>query len=353
MDIYKFVVSNSIRNYLKRINYKFSTQEAAFLVWYCETATLEEKFGAWEEIINTMPNCSMQERIDMEAIPDFHKFLIDYIKLQTKLLNKFKTAEKSIYSCEMYQRKYTGIHYEHKVFNQYDECVAYGIKEFDSELCDRAVITKHKWGCKEGERQDEKCYINSSGAVLSMDCMVKNDQERKINAAFDGMWFDFPTPFHAGDIVCSHYKQAEPYVLTGICTWNASRIKQELPKTEYTERYLSMRGEIQKRIYKDGDTSDMECRGYGISMDECVGISVWKEILPMRSYLDLEYYSLSLSGTNDVLALISGILRGEYNIEFLLNAYSMLIFKNSFEKKLMELQTNFGKDQVADIGIFK
>ncbi len=82
MDIYKFVVSNSIRNYLKRINYKFSTQEAAFLVWYCETATLEEKFGAWEEIINTMPNCSMQERIDMEAIPDFHKFLIDYIKLQ-------------------------------------------------------------------------------------------------------------------------------------------------------------------------------------------------------------------------------------------------------------------------------
>lgn len=157
----------------------------------------------------------------------------------------------------------------------------------------------------------------------------------------------------AGDIVCSHYKQAEPYVLTGICTWNASRIKQELPKTEYTERYLSMRGEIQKRIYKDGDTSDMECRGYGISMDECVGISVWKEILPMRSYLDLEYYSLSLSGTNDVLALISGTLRGEYNIEFLLNAYSMLIFKNSFEKKLMELQTNFGKDQVADIGIFK
>ena len=114
-----------------------------------------------------------------------------------------------------------------------------------------------------------------------------------------------------------------------------------------------MRGEIQKRIYKDGDTSDMECRGYGISMDECVGISVWKEILPMRSYLELEYYSLSLSGTNDVLALISGTLRGEYNIEFLLNAYSMLIFKNSFEKKLMELQTNFGKDQVADIGIFK
>ena len=32
------------------------------------------------------------------------------------------------------------------------------------------------------------------------------------------------------------------------------------------------------------------------------------------SYLDLEYYSLSLSGTNDVLALISGTLQEENNI---------------------------------------
>ena len=46
MDIYKFVVSNSIRNYLKRINYKFSTQEAAFLVWYCETANLNKTLNA-------------------------------------------------------------------------------------------------------------------------------------------------------------------------------------------------------------------------------------------------------------------------------------------------------------------
>lgn len=37
--------------------------------------------------------------------------------------------------------------------------VAYGIKEFDSELYDRAVITKHKWGCKEGERQDENAIL--------------------------------------------------------------------------------------------------------------------------------------------------------------------------------------------------
>ena len=38
----------------------------------------------------------------------------------------------------------------------------------------------------------------------------------------------------------------------------------------------------------------------------------------------------------------------------LLNAYSACLYlKIASKKKLMELQTNFGKDQVADIGIFK
>ena len=74
-------------------------------------------------------------------------------------MNKFKTAEKSIYSCEMYQRKYTGIHYEHKVFNQYDEYVAYGIKEFDSELCDRAVLPNTNGGAKKGNGKTKNAIL--------------------------------------------------------------------------------------------------------------------------------------------------------------------------------------------------
>ena len=75
MDIFRFIDSNAIRAYLKEQDYPFSTQEAAFLVYYCKTATLEEKVQAWEEIIRTTPNCSMEKRLNMEAIPDFHAFL--------------------------------------------------------------------------------------------------------------------------------------------------------------------------------------------------------------------------------------------------------------------------------------
>lgn len=43
MDIGRFVDSAAIRAYLKEQNYPFSAQEAAFLVYHCKTASLEER----------------------------------------------------------------------------------------------------------------------------------------------------------------------------------------------------------------------------------------------------------------------------------------------------------------------
>ena len=37
-----------------------------------------------------MPNCTMAERLNLEAIPDFHQFLRDYIDLQERNLQRFK-----------------------------------------------------------------------------------------------------------------------------------------------------------------------------------------------------------------------------------------------------------------------
>ena len=75
MDIGRFVDSAAIRAYLKEQNYPFSAQEAAFLAYQCKTASLEERVRAWEEIIRTMPNCSLEKTRCREEIPDFHAFL--------------------------------------------------------------------------------------------------------------------------------------------------------------------------------------------------------------------------------------------------------------------------------------
>ena len=71
MDVYCTIDSPDIRSYLQEIRYQFTIEEAAYLVWQCRRVTLEEKFAAWEEIVDTMPDSAIigrpfggRERVD-------------------------------------------------------------------------------------------------------------------------------------------------------------------------------------------------------------------------------------------------------------------------------------------------
>ena len=46
MDLFRFINSKDIRDYLRQIDYSFTAPEAAFLVWQCRSATLKEKITA-------------------------------------------------------------------------------------------------------------------------------------------------------------------------------------------------------------------------------------------------------------------------------------------------------------------
>ena len=46
IDFTKFVNSNAVRNHLQQIRYQPTALEAAWLVWQCETISLEEKYTA-------------------------------------------------------------------------------------------------------------------------------------------------------------------------------------------------------------------------------------------------------------------------------------------------------------------
>ena len=71
MNILRFINSKDIRRHLRELQYQFTVPEAAFLIYMSRSASLKEKFDAWQEIINTMPDCSMEERFNMKAIPIF------------------------------------------------------------------------------------------------------------------------------------------------------------------------------------------------------------------------------------------------------------------------------------------
>ena len=92
MDFLNFVNSNAVRSYLQEIRYQPTSLEAAWLVYQCETASLEEKCAAWQEIIDTMPDCPSYRHtagLKQEYEDSTHAFLLAYIAQQKKLTSVF------------------------------------------------------------------------------------------------------------------------------------------------------------------------------------------------------------------------------------------------------------------------
>lgn len=105
MDFLKFINSNTIRNYLKNINYEFSLVEAAFVVWQSGCCTTEEKHDAWNFIIENMPDARVLDFVTgsyrhyLEECYGsgfmLHEHLKQYINYEKRLLNIATTDEEN------------------------------------------------------------------------------------------------------------------------------------------------------------------------------------------------------------------------------------------------------------------
>ncbi len=89
MDILRFINSKDIRKHLRDINYRFNSFEAAWLIWQCRDATIKEKHAVWDELIRTMPDCGIEERLHTVPQDSLHSFLKKYIALEDKYINEF------------------------------------------------------------------------------------------------------------------------------------------------------------------------------------------------------------------------------------------------------------------------
>ena len=104
MNYYRFLDSRDIRNYLENMEYPLSTPEAAYLVWQCRRVTLEEKFAAWEEIVDTMPTAPssegpLEEGSGWTASTNFSG---DYMDLEKNRLEHFTQGENCVFGADFF-----------------------------------------------------------------------------------------------------------------------------------------------------------------------------------------------------------------------------------------------------------
>ena len=141
MNYYRFLDSRDIRNHLGNMEYPLSTPEAAYLVWQCHNATLEEKFTAWEEIAKIMPDCPIPRRPGMaDDVPSVHQFLRDYMDLEKNRLEDFTQGENCVFGADFSLLSNQEWRKEPiwsdcgRLFSDYTNCLAYCRQELSEEI---------------------------------------------------------------------------------------------------------------------------------------------------------------------------------------------------------------------------
>lgn len=286
MDIYRFFNSKDVADYLREIGYEFTAPEAAFIIYRSSDATLDEKIAAWQEIAETMPDCSMEKRPWLKEIQSTRDFLLDYISLTKRELEAFGEQNGSIFRYQ-YNEYDLGWQDDGNYFSSVEACLDY-MREYWADGGDGSIlgfrVAKAKIDHPTRTRNDWLCFDRDM-KVTDVDIVEEDGLDLDLKLQFEGMWFAIPTPFKRGDIVRDARCRGNGlFVLDWLPSWG---------KSEYIangfregERAVERADWCLAHWSKNGDTTDMICGGWWLDdggdlyRDHTGGI-----------YLDLEYAS--------------------------------------------------------------
>ncbi len=294
MDIFRFINSRDIREYLKIRNYPFTSLEAAWLIYQCRCATIKEKHEAWQELIQTMPDCAVAERPHTAHHESLHQFLKEYIRTEDEILDWFFRNEKdAIYNCEFWE--YAMWCPGGEYFDSFQKCL--------KAYTDRRLGKMTFKITKQILNSDQCTYVifSADNEPLKFDTSwYPEGGDEILYGVLGGLEFDFPTPFTKGDILC----ESEVYEMNPSLRADLFVIT-DLPACSKNESY------------RDG--CRMKVWGFFLKYD---GTLQYED---MYNYMNLEYFRGELSGKKRILKALSNHIKGEIDVGLFANAYHKIL----------------------------
>jgi hypothetical protein len=314
MNIYDFVDSRDIAEYWQKIDYKCTPLECAYLIHKSLTATLESKWSAWQEIIDTMPDSIIPERRWLKE-QSLHHLIKREMAFQKLIVDEFNDETNSVYTFCMYSDgEYSDCR---RVYKTKASCFE-GIKEYlEDETITKIRVRKQVIDCP-----DKFVFVYFNRDLRPIEVYgvdfnkVDNPPENKDDdIGFEGLWLSFPTPFKRGDIVVDK-DFGNIAVLDCMATWTSEEMKANGMTGD--DKYFAGEDRVLALHKKDGDETDM-CSGgyfydseYGFDHDH------------IDNYLNIEYVRDELKGTDRVLIALSNYIKGKIDIELLCYAVDLL-----------------------------
>ena len=319
LDIIDFINSSAIANHCRNIGYRFSALDMAYLIWASEKHSIEEKHNAWQILINTQPDVEVAERPWTPYIESLHAFLLKFMGLESKCLELFFRDEPScIYSYSIWYPGDEDYVQDRCIYPNFQLCfdaIQTGLADVLERIHDniRYIKVEKQWANQSSSEaaRSMTVYVDSTGNpwFLCESYGVLSETEIEILDAFRGMWPEIPTPFKRGDILTfqnRYHRKKESFVLDSILYWDGA----------VHERTLS-------HLRKRGDESDLSANIYSLADDG----TLCRDHGPC--YLDMEYYDVALTESEKLLVVLSGFIKGDYDVTVFLEAYDYLKTKRN------------------------
>ena len=308
-----FVNSKDVGSYLAEINYQFSPAEAAWIVAQCRRLTLEARHAAWQDIMDTTPDCALESGQWPSADVRLHDVLRRVIEMDRNNLSVFYSGDENAvyqYTIDCLNCEQLDDYDDSPLFSQYEKCLA-AVKEDIGKYGNEDIwfITIRKNYIDDPKRNLEMC-LNKDCAVTSIRGahgeLDRNGMD--LQTVFDDLWFSIPAPFKKGDIVwqMDRIVEAGPIVVDGI-----------------TPDDYAATG------HKGCDSSDMDVWGY-FQNDRG---ELYHEVT--HNYMDFEFFPEEmLVGKRRVLKALSNYLKGKIEIELFALAYRRILLEEELKDSM-------------------
>lgn len=327
MDILQFINSRDIRAYLRKTGYVFGAMEAAYVVYQSQTATLEEKLAAWQEIADSEKEPIVlkprKHKANDEPYPtDLQSFLKNYIQTVRQIVDAFCTASGAVYTFR-YKEKDAALH----TIDWISDCKSYA----DFASCQKAAkkttkLVKYTFHTIYKEESEEKhallrdmafLYQNEKQQFLLPPRSLKSFFSVLHTEVFQDMWFDIPTPFRCGDIVreIDPFCDTSAHVLYYLTLWDRNTLLEKgFPANSSLLQYADKNANFFQRV-----GGELAMCAHGCQFDENGNLEMDSGSRGFSNYLNLEYVNEKLSGSERLLYVLSGFFRGKLDIDDFLN----------------------------------
>lgn len=329
MNVYRFLNSRDIRDYLIETKYEFAPDEALFVILTSRNSTVGEKQTALSELADAFPDFIIEKRrsdIKKRTLAHFAK---DYIEVQNAVIKQFFDNDGGIYFSDfLFDSGFYGFSDSHVfgTFNDaFNDCCddSFPKNDYSYVIKIKKVYVSGKRSITLFFRQD-KSVVN----VEYENAQDANDEKEALIGYPEWMWVSVPTPFKRGDILYNTCYAAnesnKPFetdrilVLDYLPSWDERTLK----KNGFTSDAQRINGidfnflkKKQRRWRCYGDTSDMLAVGCTVST---IGEIRYDSI---ATYLDFEHFRGESTDSLGIYTILSGFYKGRIDECSLLNDY--------------------------------